>query len=107
VAETFDWPEGLDEKLRHARKFYAVIAVSTMVGVVIDFAGINPISALFWTAVINGVVAPPLLVVVMLIANNKKVMGKRTNGPFTNIVGWLAAVLMFAAAAGMILTWNK
>jgi len=107
VAETFDWPEGLDEKPRHARKFYAVIAVSTIVGVLIDFAGINPISALFWTAVINGIVAPPLLVVVMLISNNKAVMGKRTNGPFTNIVGGLAAVLMFAAAAGMILTWNK
>jgi len=107
VAETFDWPEGLDEKPRHTRKFYAVIAVSTIVGVLIDFAGINPISALFWTAVINGIVAPPLLVVVMLISNNKAVMGKRTNGPFTNIVGGLAAVLMFAAAAGMILTWNK
>jgi len=107
VAETFDWPEGLDEKPRHARKFYAVIVVSTLVGVVIDFAGINPISALFWTAVINGVIAPPLLVVVMLISNNKAVMGKRTNGPFTNIVGWLAAILMLAAALGMAVTWNK
>jgi len=106
VAETFDWPEGLDEKPRHATKFYAVIAVSTIVGVVIDFAGINPISALFWTAVINGVVAPPLLVVVMLISNNKKVMGKRTNGLFTNLVGWMAAVLMFAAAIGMAVTWT-
>jgi len=105
VAETFDWTEGLDEKPRDAKKFYAIIAASTLVGVVIDFAGINPISALFWTAVINGVVAPPLLVLVMLIANNKKVMGKRTNGPFTNIVGWLAAAIMFAAAIAMIATF--
>ena len=107
VAETFGWPEGLDEKPRSARKFYVVIAVSTLVGLIIDFAGINPISALFWTAVINGVVAPPLLVVVMLVANNKKVMGKRTNGLFANVVGWLAAAIMFAAAIGMFLTWGQ
>ena len=107
VAETFGWRSGLDEKPRHAKKFYGIIALSTLVGVGIDFLGINPITALFWTAVINGVVAPPLLVVVMLVSNNKKVMGDRTNGPFTNIVGWLAAAVMFAAAAGMFLTWNN
>ena len=107
VAETFGWRSGLDEKPRHAKKFYAVIAASTLVGVAIDFLGINPISALFWTAVINGVVAPPLLVVVMLVANNKKVMGERTNGIFTNIVGWLAAAVMFAAAIAMFLTWGQ
>ena len=92
VAESFGWRSGLDEKPKHARKFYGIIAVSTLIGVLITFAGINPITALFWTAVINGVVAPPLLVLVMLVANNKKVMGKRTNGPFTNIIGWFAAV---------------
>lgn len=107
VAETFGWPSGLDEKPRHAKKFYGVIAVSTLVGVIIDFAGINPISALFWTAVINGVVAPPLLVVVMLVSNNKRVMGSRTNGLITNIIGWLAAAVMFAAAIGMVVTWNN
>ncbi|MBK8303047.1 MAG: Nramp family divalent metal transporter [Chloracidobacterium sp.] len=107
VAETFGWKSGLDEKPRHAKKFYAVIAASTIVGVVIDFAGINPISALFWTAVINGVVAPPLLVVIMLVANNKRVMGQRTNGLWTNVLGWLATVVMFAAAIGMFVTWSQ
>ncbi len=106
VAETFGWPSGLDEKPRHAVKFYAVIAASTIVGVTIDFLGINPIKALFWTAVINGVVAPPLLVVVMLVANNKRVMGTRTNGPVTNIVGWLATAVMFAAAIAMFVGWS-
>ncbi len=106
VAETFGWPSGLDEKPRHAKKFYAVIAASTLVGVAIDFAGINPISALFWTAVINGVVAPPLLVVVMLVANNKRVMGSRTNGAFTNVIGWLATLVMFVAAIAMFVTWS-
>ena len=85
VAETFAWRSGLDEKPKRAWRFYAVIAVSTLVGVSIDFVGINPISALFWTAVINGVVAPPLLVVVMLVSNNKKVMGQRVNGRWERI----------------------
>ncbi|MEP7076245.1 MAG: divalent metal cation transporter [Acidobacteriota bacterium] len=107
VAETFSWRSGLDEKPRSAKKFYGVIAVSTLVGVGIDFAGINPISALFWTAVINGVVAPPLLVVVMLVANNKRVMGKRTNGPVTNILGWLAVAIMSSAAIAMFITWQS
>ncbi len=105
VAETFNWPSGLDEKPRHAAKFYGVIAVSTLVGVSIDLIGINPITALFWTAVINGVVAPPLLVVVMLVSGNRRIMGPRVNGRLTNAIGWLAAVVMFAAAIAMFLTW--
>ena len=107
VAEAFGWRSGLDEKPRHAKKFYAVIAVATLVGVGMDFAGINPISALFWTAVINGVTAPPLLVVVMLVSNNKRVMGRRKNGLGTNILGWLATAIMFAAAIAMFVTWNQ
>jgi NRAMP (natural resistance-associated macrophage protein)-like metal ion transporter len=107
VAETLGWPSGLDEKPRHAKKFYGFIALSTLVGVAIDFLGINPITALFWTAVINGVVAPPMLVVVMLVANNRRVMGSRTNGIATNIIGWLAAIIMFAAAIGMFATWGR
>lgn len=107
VAETFGWRSGLDEKPRHAKKFYAVIVVSTLVGIGIDFIGINPISALYWTAVINGVIAPPLLIIVMLVSNNRKVMGPRVNGLGTNIVGWLAASIMFAAAIGMFLTWGN
>jgi len=107
IAETFGWRAGLDEKPRHAKKFYGVIAGSTLVGVLIGFLGINPIAALFWTAVINGVVAPPLLVVVMLVANNKHILGSRVNGPWTNFIGWLATVIMFAAAIGMFWTWNS
>jgi NRAMP (natural resistance-associated macrophage protein)-like metal ion transporter len=107
VAETFGWRSGLSEKPRHARKFYGFIAASTLVGVAIGIADVNPISALFWTAVINGVIAPPLLVVVMLVSNNEQVMGRRTNGPWTNIIGWLAAAIMFAAAIGMFLTWGE
>jgi Mn2+/Fe2+ NRAMP family transporter len=80
--------------------------VSTLAGLLINYAGISPIKALFWTAVINGLLAPPLLVIIMLIANNQKVMGKRTNGGLTNVLGWLTTVVMFAAAICLILTWT-
>ena len=104
VAETFEWECKLDDKPREAKHFYAVIAASTLIGMLINFVGINPMSALFWTAVINGLVSPPLLVVIMLVSNNKKVMGDKVNGVGTNIVGWAAAVVMFAAAIGMLVT---
>ena len=107
VSETFGWTCSLNEKPRHAKRFYSVIAVSTLIGLLVNFSGIDPITALFWTAVVNGLIAPPLLVIVMLVSNNKRVIGDRTNSTWTNIVGWLAAVIMFTAAVGMFLTWNS
>jgi Mn2+/Fe2+ NRAMP family transporter len=77
------------------------------VGIVINYVGIDPIAALFWTAVINGFLAPPLLVLIMLVANNRKVMGDRVNNRWTNAVGWLTTATMFAAAIGLVLTWGK
>jgi len=106
VAETFGWECKLDDKPKEAKHFYSVIAASTLVGMLIDFIGINPISALFWTAVINGLVSPPLLVIIMLVSSNKTVMGDKVNGVFTNVIGWLAVAAMFAAAIGMLLTWG-
>lgn len=107
IAEAFGWEYGLDEKPENAKQFYAAIALSTAIGMLINFMGINPIKALFWTAVINGFLAPPLLVVIMLVANNKEVMGERTNGNWMNILGWITAVVMFAAAIALVLTWGK
>ena len=106
VAETFGWKYGLDTKPKQAKQFYAVIAISTFIGALINFIGINPMAALFWTAVINGVLAPPLLVLIMIVSNNKKIMGNRVNGRFTNCVGWTAAIIMFAAGIGMFATWQ-
>jgi len=105
MCEAFEWRSGLDEKFKGARKFYLVIAVSTLIGVLINFLKIPPVTALFWTAVINGVLAPPLIVVIMLVSNSKKVMGNRTNGKLTNFLGWATAVIMTAAAIGMFVTW--
>src|SRR5262249_11292988 len=85
VAEAFGWKRGLNEKPHQAPKFYILIAASTVAGMLINFVGINPISALFWTAVLNGFVSPPLLVLLMLLSNDRKVMGNRVNGRLLNV----------------------
>jgi len=100
VAEALGWRHGLDEKPRRAKLFYAVIIIPTLIGMGINFLGINPIRALFWTAVVNGFLAPPMLIVVMVIANNRRIMGERVNGYWTNIGGWVTTLVMLAAAAG-------
>lgn len=107
IGEACGWNCGLNEKLRTAPRFYAVIIVSTFVGMLINYLNVAPVTALFWTAVINGVLAPPLLVMIMLVSNNQKVMGKRVNGRLTNFIGWSTAALMSAAALGMFVTWGK
>jgi NRAMP (natural resistance-associated macrophage protein)-like metal ion transporter len=106
VSEIFGWKEGLAQKARDARGFYGVIVAGTAVGMLFNFIGINPIDALFWTAVLNGFLAPPLLVLVMLVANDPGVMGSRTNGRWLNIVGWGTTLVMFAAAIGLVATWG-
>ena len=106
VTEAFGGRYGFNQKVGQARLFYGVIAGSTLVGVLINFVGINPIKALFFAAVINGFLAPPLLIVIMLIANNRKVMKGRVNGRWANILGWTTTLVMFAAAVALVLTWG-
>jgi NRAMP (natural resistance-associated macrophage protein)-like metal ion transporter len=100
-AETLGWRQGLDKKLKQAPAFYALIMVSTGVGVGMDFVGINPVKALYWTAVINGLLAPFLLVAILVIASDKKLM----QGQPSSRLGWtvvaLTTVAMFAAGVAM------
>jgi NRAMP (natural resistance-associated macrophage protein)-like metal ion transporter len=98
VAETFGWPEGLDRKPREARAFYATIAVATLAGVAISFSPIDPMKALYWSAVINGVLAAPLMVVMMLIATNRRIMGRLPLPPVLAACGWAAAATMAVAS---------
>lgn len=104
VAETFKMREGLYLKLRQAPGFYGIIAFSTLLGFAMNFIGINPIQALYYTAVLNGIVAPPLLVIIMLIGNNRTIMKHKVNGPVTNILGWITTIAMSIAAAALLLT---
>jgi Mn2+/Fe2+ NRAMP family transporter len=104
VAETFRWRRGLDRKLREARGFYAIVALATLCGIALTFSPIDPIKALFWSAVINGVIAVPVLVVMMLLASNKKVMGPFVSGAALRFFGWLTVAVMSAAVCAMVVT---
>jgi Mn2+/Fe2+ NRAMP family transporter len=105
VAESFGWKYGLDKKATNAKPFYGVIAASTFIGMLINFIGINPIKALVWSAITNGVLAPPLLVIVLLIANNEKVMGEHRPGKLAFALAWLTAGLMGLAAVALFFTF--
>jgi Mn2+/Fe2+ NRAMP family transporter len=104
VAETFEWKSGLDLKLLEAREFYAIIALATLGGVALDFTPIDPIKALFWSAVINGVIAVPIMLVMMLMADDPKVMGPLTVTRRLKMLGWLATWSMAAAVVAMFVT---
>ena len=104
VVESFDWGSGLDKKLHEAKEFYAIIALATLGGVLLNFTSIDPIKALFWSAVINGVIALPIMVVMMLLGSNERVMGRFTIGKRLRWLGWLATGVMGAAVAAMFAT---
>ena len=102
-AETFSWREGLDEPFRGARPFYAVLIFSMVLGIGMDFIGINPVRALFWTAVINGVLAPFLLVGVLIAASDRKLMQNQPSSWLSRIAVGTITLVMFGAAAAMFL----
>ena len=101
VAETFDWRSGLALKPIEARGFYAIIAAATLIGVAIDFTPIDPIKALLWSAVINGVIAVPVMVVMMLMAVQPQVMGRFVIKRELTILGWFATGVMAIAVIAM------
>lgn len=102
-AETFRWKQGLGRKFNHARAFYSVIIVSMMMGIALDFAGVNPVKALFWTAVINGLLAPFLLVGILLVASDKKIMNGQSSSRLSLAVVGITTLFMFAAAIGLFI----
>ena len=102
VAEAFGWPEGLERHWREAKGFYAIIGVATAVGTGLDFTPIDPMKALYWSAVINGVVAVPIMVAMMLLAGKPEVMGALPVRRKTRFLGWGAVLLMVAAVAMML-----
>ncbi|MDB5449928.1 MAG: Mn2+/Fe2+ transporter, partial [Phenylobacterium sp.] len=107
VGEALGWRVGLARKPHRAKAFYAVIAGATVVGAALNFTPIDPIKALFWSAVINGLVAVPVMGMMMLIAGRKEVMGRFTLPRPLKVVGWAATAVMAAAAVGMFATMGK
>ena len=104
IAEAFAWRGSLEDKPNSARRFYAAVAIAMLVGLLLDVVGFNAVAMLFWSAVVNGVLAPPLIVLVLLLTSNREVMGARANPPLLRWVGWATAATMSAAAVAMLVT---
>jgi Mn2+/Fe2+ NRAMP family transporter len=102
-AETLGWRQGLNEPLKHARAFYALIIFSTAIAVVMNFVGINPVKALYWSAVLNGLLAPFLLVGILMVATDKKLMQNQPSSRLGLIVVALTTVAMFVCGVAMFL----
>lgn len=103
IAEALRWRSAsLSKKFHSARRFYGVIAASVVVGLALNLARLNAVKMLFWSAVLNGVLAPPLVILVVLLTSDKKVMGKRVNAPAARILGWICAAAMSAAAVALL-----
>ncbi|MBI3654695.1 MAG: Nramp family divalent metal transporter [Acidobacteria bacterium] len=103
IAEGMHWRGSLDDKPKPAAKFYAVLAIAVIIGLALNFFGVNAVKMLFWAAVINGVLAPPLVIIVTLLTSDKKVMGDKINTPLVRWLGWLAALVMTAGAIAMFI----
>lgn len=105
LSEAFGWRYGLNEPPRAATRFYGIIVASTALGALLGFVGISPIDALVWTAVLNGIIAPPLLLVILHIANDRRLMGNRVNGWLLNLLGWVTTLAMSGAAVALAASW--
>jgi len=108
ISESFNWKVGLGKKFTQAHGFYGVITIATLIGLFVNFVSIKPFQMLYYTAVLNGIVAPPLMILIMLIGNNKKIMREYTNSSASNILGWIITIVMTIAAISLLLTlWKK
>ena len=104
VGEASRWPVGLSRRPKKAKAFYATLAIATLLGVALNFSPINPIKALYWSAVINGVVAVPIMVAMMDMTGNRKIMGAFEIHDGLRLMGWLATAVMAVAAVIMCVT---
>jgi Mn2+/Fe2+ NRAMP family transporter len=104
IAEASAWRASLEHKPRGARRFYVVLAAAMLGGLVIDFAGTNAVKMMFWSAVVNGALAPPLIFLVVVLTSNRRIMGERANSSALRVVGWITFVLMSIATIGMLVS---
>jgi Mn2+/Fe2+ NRAMP family transporter len=102
IAEALRWRGSLEDHPSLAREFYGVLAASLGIGLALDYAGVNAVTMLFWSAVLDGVLAPPLVILVVLLSSQKSIMGERANPPLLRAAGWACAAVMTAAALAML-----
>jgi NRAMP (natural resistance-associated macrophage protein)-like metal ion transporter len=104
VAEGANWRGSMSDRPKKARAFYAVMAAAMVLGFALNYIGLNAVKMLFWSAVINGLLAPPLILLVILLTSSRKVMGEHVNSPVLRYLGWATFAVMTTAAAGMLIT---
>jgi Mn2+/Fe2+ NRAMP family transporter len=105
VCQTFGWHHSLHARPHEAKAFYAVIVLVTLIAVGLNFLGVNPMKALVWSGIVQGFSTPPLLLLIMLMTNNRRIMGAQVNSRALNILGWITTGAIFAASAGLVLSW--
>jgi Mn2+/Fe2+ NRAMP family transporter len=106
MGECFHWKASLENTPKQAPRFYLTIAGATAIGILFNFFHVDPIRALFWSAVLNGVFAAPVMAVIMHMASSAKVMGQFAIPPYLKVVGWVGTVVMFGVCAGVFATWK-
>ncbi|MEO6927744.1 MAG: divalent metal cation transporter, partial [Casimicrobiaceae bacterium] len=104
VAESMKWPIGHDKTPLKAKGFYSIITIATLIGVSIDFTPVDPIKALYWAAIVNGVISVPIMAVMMRMATRKEIMGTLTIRPRLHVLGWLATLMMAVAVIAMLIS---
>ncbi|MDE2001267.1 MAG: divalent metal cation transporter [Patescibacteria group bacterium] len=102
MAEAMQWEEGLSKRFRQAHGFYGVITIATLVGLLVNFTSVGSMTMLYYAAMLNGVLAPPLMVLILLIGNNKKILGDRTNGKVSNTFGIVITVIMSVVSLALL-----
>jgi NRAMP (natural resistance-associated macrophage protein)-like metal ion transporter len=105
LCQSLGWKHGLYRKPAEAKKFYTAIAVFTLIAIGLNFFGINPMKALVFAGIVQGFSTPPLMLLILLMTNNRELMGKRVNGRAINILGWITTTAIFAASAGLVISW--
>jgi NRAMP (natural resistance-associated macrophage protein)-like metal ion transporter len=106
IGEACRWKTSLERKPGQAVRFYAAITVATLIGLSLNFLHIDPVKALFWAAILNGIVAAPLMAVIMIMASSRKVMGKLVIPSYLKVMGWIATAVMLCACIGVFVTWQ-
>jgi len=104
LAEAASWQGSLEQTPHQARRFYAVLGAGLLVGWAVNYAGLDAVKMLFWSAVLNGALAPPLILLIILLTGNRSVMGEHVSSPLIRVLGWITFVLMSAATVGMLVT---
>jgi Mn2+/Fe2+ NRAMP family transporter len=105
LCQSLGWKHGLYRRPAEARKFYVAIAIFTLIGMGLNFFGVNPMKALVLAGIVQGFSTPPLMLLILLMTNNRQLMGKRVNGRGINVLAWITTIAIFAASAGLVLSW--